>query len=126
MPEVPSPKEFRRIFRRMELVDRHRLSKVAGAGRVADDPAEAALVAAAARRGLRQLQWLIVSMIGLFGLQLITIATTDDQVLRWLSVAIMVIVPASIAKVLLRDRPRLLRAERLNRELAGGGDSGTH
>jgi hypothetical protein len=125
MADVPTPKELKRIWRRMELVERHRLSKIAGAGRVAEDPAEAALVAAVARRGLRGLPWLIVLMLGLLGLQLITWVTTDDQLVRWLSVAIMVIVPASIAKVLLRDRPRLLRAERLNRELAGGHDSGT-
>jgi hypothetical protein len=124
MPEVPTPKELKRIWRRLELVERHRLSKIAGAGRLADDPAEAALLAAVARRGLRQVPWLIVTMLGLLGLQLITWVTTDDQLVRWTSVAIMVIVPASIAKILLRDRPRLLRAERLNRELAGGGDSG--
>jgi hypothetical protein len=126
MPEVPTPKELKRIWRRMELVERHRLSKIAGAGRVADDPADAALVTALVRRGLRGLPWLIVLMLVLFGFQVITIATTDDRVVHWLSVAVMVIIPASIAKILLRDRPRLLRAERLNRELAGGGDSGTH
>lgn len=126
MPEVPTSKELRGVFRRMELVDRYRLSKIAGAGKMAGDPGEAALVAAVARRGLRQLQWLIVSMVGLFGLQLITWVTTDDQVVRWISVAVMLIIPASIAKVLLRDRRRLVRAERLNRELAGGRDSGTY
>lgn len=119
MSDIPTPKEFRRIFRRMDLADRHRLSKIAGAGRVADDPAEAALVAAAARNGLRHVPWIIVLLTGLFALQLITVVTSDDRVVRWLSLAVMVIVPASIAKVLLRDRPRLLRAERLNREMAG-------
>lgn len=49
----------------LDLAERHRLSKIAGAGRVAHDPLDAALVAAVARRALRQVPWLVVTIIGL-------------------------------------------------------------
>ena len=126
MYEVPTPKEFARIFRRMDIVHRHRLSKIAGTGRVADDPAEAALVAAVARLRLRQLPWLIALFIGLFGLELAKVVTTDDQVTRWLAFGVMFVAVAGIAKILLRDRPRLVRAERLNRAVAAGQSAGTY
>src|SRR5918996_4031132 len=108
MSEVPTPKEFGRIFRRMDIVHRHRLSQIAGTGRVADDPAEAALVAAVARLRLRQLPWLVALFIGLFGLELAKVVTTDDQVTRWLAFGVMFVAVAGIAQNLLLGPPRLL------------------
>lgn len=53
MPEVPTPREFARLLRRMELPDRARVSDLAGKGKLAKDPVEAALVVAAARGAMR-------------------------------------------------------------------------
>lgn len=92
-------------------------------GTVADNPSEAALVAAAARQGLREVPWLIVLTIGWIGFQVYAAVTTDSQVIRWLSYGVMAAFAGSAVKILLRDRPRLIRAERLNRELAEGTGS---
>jgi hypothetical protein len=121
MPEIPTPKEFRRILRRMDVADRYRLTKVATGGKVADDPEHAALVVAAAQQGLRQTRWLIIVAVALFLIQVASAVSTDDPMLRWFDVATMVVIVAAIAKFFYRDRPRLLRAERLNRELLTSG-----
>lgn len=121
MPEIPTPKEFRRILRRMDVADRHRLTKLATAGKVADDPEKAALVVAAAQQGLRHTRWLIIVAVALFLMQVVTAVTTDDPMLRWFDVATMVVIVAAIAKFSYWDRRRLLRAERLNREVVTSG-----
>jgi hypothetical protein len=68
MPEVPTARELARILRRMDLPARAHLSDLAGKGKLAKDPAEAALVVAAVRRAMRARWWIL-------GMQILLIPT---------------------------------------------------
>jgi cation transporter-like permease len=117
MARVPTPQEFARIFRRMDLPTRARLSTKVWDGEVSDDPKEAALVAAAARREWRSGRWMIW-MCGILSLfQVVVFFTVESDVVRWSSVAVIIF--SFIGIVVALGRMSSLRTtERLNRERA--------
>lgn len=102
----------------MDLPERARITDLAGKGKVGKDPAEAALVAAAARRGLRG-RWVIV------GLQILVTSLAIVNSVRiqgrvdWSTAALVLVGAIAIPVTLFRNRRSLQRAERLNRQLAG-------
>ena len=124
MPEIPTRKELGRILWRMDVVDRARLRKMARAGAVAEDAAEAALVAAVAREELRQVRWVPIIAGVIIFMETLWAVFTDDPARRWMSVAVIVLIAAFATPKVLRRRSMssLTRAERLNRELAMEGD----
>lgn len=121
MVEVPEAGEFRALYRRMDLATRSRLERLARRGELVSDPEEAALVAAFAQRALRQNQWVVVLAGMLLALNLVSVALAADSAVRWSSLAVVAVALIAIP-VLLRHRPRLLRAQLRNRELAERGD----
>jgi hypothetical protein len=120
MPAVPTPREFARLLRRMELPARAHLSDLAQRGKLGKDPAEAALVAAAARRELRGRKWLFV----LAPLVIILVIVNSVRIqgsVDW-STVLLIVALAATPLGLLRHRRALQRAERLNRKLATEGE----
>jgi hypothetical protein len=117
MPEVPTPREFARLLRRMEVPERARLSDLARKGKLGKDPAEAALVAAAARRAQRGWWWVQLLLILIFGLNLVRVLSTNDGFDEWLGAGSLTIIVASIPWTIVRSI-RLMQAERLNRKFA--------
>jgi hypothetical protein len=117
MAPVPTPQEFARLFRQMDLPTRAGLSSKVWDGDVSDDPEEAALVAAAAKREWQQGR----SMIWLYGilslLQVVVFISVESDVVRWSSVAVIVF--SFIGIIVALGRMSSLRTtERLNRERA--------
>ena len=125
MPEVPTTKEFGRILRGMDVADGARLKKMAREGKVADHPAEAALLAAAAREELRRLKWVPIVAGVIFFLEGVRAVLADNRAQRWMSLAVMVLVAALAIPKLLRRRSvaSLTRAKRRTRQLARGPGS---
>jgi hypothetical protein len=124
MVKVPEASEFRALYRRMDLATRSRLEWLARRGEMASDPEEAALVAAFAQRALRQNQWAVLLAGILLALNLLSVALAADAAVRWSSLAVVAVALLAIPVILLRHRPRLLRAQLRNRELAERGSRG--
>lgn len=122
MPPIPTTKELRRILRGMDVADRARLKTMARAGKLAENPQEAALVAATAREELRLVRWVPIVAGVIISLEAVRAALTDDPAMRLTSLSLIVVVAVLAIPKLLRRRSSgsLIRAERLNRELAGG------
>jgi hypothetical protein len=121
VPEVPTTKEFRRIYRRMALPTRSRLTDLAIKSEKGADPSEAALVAAMARRHLRGRYWLPIFQTFLLVLILAQIVLTSNSGMRVLGAVVAAVNVVALAVVLIRNprtRALLLSAERQNRELA--------
>jgi hypothetical protein len=116
MAGIPSPKEFARLLRRMDLPGRARLSQKVRAGKVGEDADEAALLAAMAGRELRGTRWAMVLAGVLAGLNLLSAFLSEDTI-RWTSLAVVVVALLSIFVFFRRTRP-LIRTMRLNREHA--------
>jgi hypothetical protein len=121
--KVPSAKEFAAIYRRMDLRTRSRLERLARRGQLASNPQEAALVAAFAQRGLRQIRWVVVLTGLLLGLNVLSALVVESAV-RWLYLTVVVLAAIAIPVFLLWHRPRLLRAELRNRKMANKGEAG--
>jgi hypothetical protein len=119
--KVPDGKEFAALYRRVDLATRSRLGRLARRGELASNPTEAALVVAFARRELRQTRWVVTLSGILVALNLLSVTLAADPAVRWSSLPVAVVAAVAIPVFLLRHRPRLLRAELLNRELAGEG-----
>jgi len=117
---IPSPKEFARLLRRMDLPARARLSQKVRAGKVGEDTDEAALLAAMAGRELRGTRWAMVLAGVLAGLNLLSAFLSEDAI-RWTSLAVVVVALLSILVFFRRTRP-LVRTMRRNRELAEGAE----
>jgi hypothetical protein len=117
MPEVPSPREFGRILRRMDLPARARLSDLAGKSKLAKDPAEAALVVAAVRRAMRTRSWGLGMQILLIPMVIVNSVRIQGSV-DWSAALLLLVIAISIPMTLMRNRRSLLQAERLNRKLA--------
>lgn len=124
MVKVPEAREFRALYRRMDLARRSRLARLARRGELASDPEEAALVAAFAQRALRQTQWVVALTVMLMALSLLSVAFAADSVVRWFRLAMVAMGLVAIGVFLRRDRPRLLRAQLRNRDLAEHGPRG--
>jgi hypothetical protein len=124
MPEVPTAKEVRRVLSAMDVADRARYKKMAREGKVAEDPAEAALVATAAREELQRVKWFPIVAGVIFCIEAVRAVLTDNRAQRWTSLTIMVLVAALALRKFLgrRSAAELSRAERLNRQLAVGPD----
>jgi protein-S-isoprenylcysteine O-methyltransferase Ste14 len=121
VPEVPTPQEFRRIYRRMDLPTRSRLTDLALKGEVGADAAEAALVAARARRLHRGRVWLPVLQTFLLLLVVVQIVLTSNSGMRVLGAIVAAVGVVALSVVLIRNprtRALLSSAERRNRELA--------
>jgi hypothetical protein len=114
---VPTRRDFGRLLRSMDLPARARLSTKARSGEVADDPDEAALIAATARRELVMTRWAIMLAVALAGFNVVSVLVMDDPRVRWMGVAVILLVAVAIIVFLVRSRP-LRRAERLNRDRA--------
>lgn len=118
--EVPSAKEFAAVYRQMDVPTRSRLERHARRGDVATNPEEAALVAAFAERALRQLRWILV-LLGIFFALNVLSALVVESAVRWLYLAAAILAAIAIPVYLLWHRPRLLRAQLLNRQQASKG-----
>jgi hypothetical protein len=123
LPGVPTPQEYRRLLRQMDLPSRARLAGLTSRGHISDDPAEAALIAAEARRALRLTWWTTGLAAALVGLNLVTFAVVEDSTVRWGGLAVAALATVAIVVFLVRAR-LLIRTERLNRRRAGGGPQG--
>jgi hypothetical protein len=120
MPPIPTPRQFARLLRRMELPERAHLSDLARKGEVGRDPAEAALVAAAARRELRG-RWLIIPLsLVVVGLSIIN--SVSAGLSGWFIVVQILVVAIGIPVGFLRNRRSLQQAERLNTKRSQGDE----
>jgi hypothetical protein len=120
MPPIPTTKELRRILRGMDVADRARLKRIARAGKLADNPQEAALVAATAREELRLVRWVPIVAGVIICVETLEAVFTDDPARRLTSLTFIVLAVLLAIPKLLRRRSAasLIRAERLNRGLA--------
>jgi transposase InsO family protein len=117
MPEVPTPREFGRLLRRMDLPARAHLNDLASKGKAGRDPTEAALVAAAARRGLRGRWWIVILNVVLICLVIVSSVRIQGSV-HWSAALLVAVSVIGIPIALIRNRRPLQRAERINRKLA--------
>jgi hypothetical protein len=117
---IPSPKEFARLLRRMDLPARARLSQDVRARKVGEAADEAALLAAMAGRELRGTRWAMVLAGVLAGLNLLSAFLSEDAI-RWTSLAVVVVALLSILVFFRRTRP-LIRTKRLNQERVRGAE----
>jgi hypothetical protein len=122
MPTVPTPREFGRLLRRMDLPARAHLSDLARKVELGKDPAEAALVAAAARRGLRTRWWIVGMQVLLIPLVILNSVGLGSP-WNWLTVATLLPIAFNIPVTIFRHTRSLQRAERVNRKFAGADEA---
>ena len=121
-PQRPSGRELRQRMLNLAPDVRRRINRAVRSGERLQSPPEAALGAALARAHLKMIPVLVglaVALIALKGVQIgLRVAAGRSIVL---DVVILVAAVGAAVKFLAFDRPRLLRAERLNR--SPGSDS---
>jgi hypothetical protein len=115
---VPDAKEFAGLYRGMDLVTRSRLERLVRRGQQGSDPDEAALLVALSERALRQLRWIVALSALLAALSLLSAALTTEPAVYWTSLGVVAVTVIAIPVHLLWRRPRLLRGQLRNRELA--------
>jgi hypothetical protein len=116
--KVPNAKEFAALYRKMDLVTKSRLERLVWRGQQGSDPDEAALLVALSERALRQLRWIVALSALVAALSLLSAALSEEPVFRWTSLAVVAAAAIAIPVHLLWRRPRLLRGQVRNRELA--------
>ena len=121
-PQRPSRRELRQRMWSLDTETRRRISGAVRRGERLASPEEAALGVAVARSSLKTITVLVALLAVLTALKVVQIAaavSAGRDVL--LDVAVLAVAVGAAVKFLAFDRPRLLRAERLNR--SPGSDS---